>query len=233
MRLRLLGELNDFLPREQRGQSQAITLTRRAAVKDVLEAVGVPHTEIGVLRINALAAPMSSVLVPGSDAHVLAAPATTASRRADWPDAPPAFVADVHLGGLVRRLRLAGFDVAYANDRDDADLAAISDIEHRVLLTRDRGLLKRARVRHARFVRCDATQAQYDDIVAHFGLADRMQPFTRCSDCNTPLDTVAKTDIVHRLEPLTRAHYTHFARCPVCDKLFWGGSHVADVQRRL
>ena len=71
------------------------------------------------------------------------------------------------------------------------------------------------------------------DIVAHFSLTDRMQPFTRCSDCNTPLAAVAKADIVHRLEPLTKAHYQRFARCPACDKLFWGGSHVADMRARL
>ena len=233
MKLRLLGELNDFIARSQRGRTQTVALSRRAGVKDVIEARGVPHTEIGLVRIDGLAAPLASVLAPGSAAHIVAAPMTPAQRRADWPGAAPAFVADVHLGTLVRRLRLAGFDVAYANDCDDAGLAAISDETDRVLLTRDRGLLKRARVRHARFVRDDAPQAQYDDIVAHFSLTDRMQPFTRCSDCNTPLAAVAKADIVHRLEPLTKAHYHRFARCPACDKLFWGGSHVADMRGRL
>lgn len=232
MRIRFLGELADFLAPAQRGATIRHTLVRRANVKDIIEALGVPHTEIGAIRIDGRDDDGRAVLDAQSPARVVVAPngLGRGSRPRDAPPDPPRFVLDTHLGRLARYLRLLGFDSRYANDCDDATLAAIADDEARILLTRDRGLLKRARVVHGRFVRADDPQAQLDDIATHFGLAARMAPLTRCSDCNTRLAAVAKCDIVHRLEPLTRRYYERFALCPACDKLFWSGSHARDVR---
>ena len=82
-------------------------------------------------------------------------------------------------------------------------------------------------------MRADDPHAQLDDIAAHFELGPRMAPFTRCSDCNTPLEAVDKAEIVHRLAPLTRLYYTRFVRCPACDKLYWSGSHACEVRAWL
>ncbi len=232
MRIRFLGELNDFLVPDRRGRTQLQRLARRAGVKDIIEASGIPHTEIGAIRIDGRDDEGRTVLDQGSPVHMVVAPNATgrpSALRPCTPD-PPRFVLDTHLGRLARYLRLAGFDTCYSNDRDDAHLAEIADIENRILLTRDVGLLKRARVVHGRFVRADDPHAQLDDITVHFKLGSRMAPFTRCSDCNTLLVPVDKARIVHRLAPLTRRYYTRFARCPACDKLYWSGSHARDVR---
>lgn len=235
MRIRFLGELGDFLAPAQRGATRHEALARRANIKDIIEACGVPHTEIGAIRIDGCVDNGSTVLDIGSEAGVVVAPSRPGcrSRLREAPPDPPRFVLDTHLGRLARYLRLAGFDTRYSNDCDDATLAAIADEQRRILLTRDRGLLKRARVVHGRFVRADDPHVQLDDIAIHFLLGARMAPFSRCSDCNTPLAAVDKTDIVHRLAPLTRRYYERFALCPACDKLFWSGSHTRDVRAWL
>lgn len=235
MRIRIVGELADFLAPEARGGTTRHVLARRAGIKDIIEALGVPHTEIGAIRIDGRADDGRAVLDAQSPARVVVAPSAPgrgSPLRAAPPD-PPRFVLDTHLGRLARYLRLAGFDTRYANDRDDATLAVIAEHDTRILLTRDRGLLKRARVVHGRFVRAHDPYAQLDDIAAHFGLAARMAPLSRCSDCNTRLAAVAKRDVAYRLEPLTRRYYARFALCPACDKLFWSGSHARDVRARL
>ena len=232
MRIRFLGELNDFLAPARRGRTQIQRLERRAGIKDIIEACGIPHTEIGAIRIDGCDDAGRGVLDEDSTAHVVVAPdvpARPSALRPPVPD-PPRFVLDTHLGRLARYLRLAGFDTCYSNDCDDARLAEIAETQSRILLTRDRGLLKRARVVHARFIRVDDPHAQLDDIAAHFELGPRMAPFSRCSDCNTPLEAVDKAEIVHRLAPLTRRYYTCFARCPACDKLYWSGSHAREVR---
>lgn len=235
MRVRLIGELNDFLPVARRGRSLSVVLDRRASLKDILEAQGVPHTEIGGVLLDGSWVELHTVCEIASAARVIVVPegpGAVSDIRVPTP-MPLAFVADVHLGALTRRLRLAGFDVAYGNDWSTTRLIAEGAGSTRVLLTRDRRLLRRAVIVHARFVRADDVATQFDDIVAHYALAGQMQPFSRCSDCNTPLESVPKARIQHRLEPLTRAYFSRFARCPGCDKLYWGGSHVADVRRRL
>lgn len=236
MRIRLLGELRDFLAVVQRGYTLNYELTRRAAIKDIVEACGVPHTEIGGIRIDGRPATAAAVLDAGSRARVLVAPnpvgRAAPSLRPVLP-APPSFLLDTHLGRLARYLRLLGFDARYSNDCDDARLAEIAEADDRVLLTRDRGLLKRARVVHGRFVRDDDPQNQLDDVVAHFALAAHVAPFARCSDCNTRLAAVAKADIAHRLAPLTQRYYHRFGYCPNCDKLFWAGGHVQRLRERM
>ena len=70
------------------------------------------------------------------------------------------FVLDTHLGQLAVYLRMLGFDAVYSNDATDAVLAGISSAERRVLLTRDRGLLKRKIVEYGYCVRQTEPRAQ-------------------------------------------------------------------------
>lgn len=231
----LHGELQDLLPAARRGAPLAHVLKRRAALKDVLESLGVPHTEIGALERDGASCTLDTVIDAQSRAHIDVHPNARGhcSGLRPAPPQPPRFVLDTHLGRLARDLRLLGFDTVYANDCDDATLAAIADVEHRILLTRDVGLLKRARVTFARFVRDDDPDAQIVDIGRHFELAATMQPFTRCSHCNTPIETVTKAAITHRLAPLTRRYFDHFRHCPGCNRLYWRGSHFIWLEQRL
>ncbi|HEY6057287.1 MAG TPA: Mut7-C RNAse domain-containing protein [Candidatus Limnocylindrales bacterium] len=137
---------------------------------------------------------------------------------------------DGHLGRLARGLRMLGFDSWYRTDADDDELAAVAGRDDRIVLTRDRGLLRRASVRRGAFVRSDRPQEQLAEVVERFDLASRSTPFGRCIRCNGLLDPVDKADILDRLEPLTRAHYVEFRRCRACAAIYWPGSHHARMQ---
>jgi uncharacterized protein with PIN domain len=145
----------------------------------------------------------------------------------------PRFVLDAHLGTLARYLRLLGFDALYRNDYDDAELAAISANEHRILLTRDRGLLKRRIVTHGIFVRDDNPRAQIRDIVSRLDLGGLIRPLSRCTRCNGVLAPVEKAEIADRLEPKTRRYYDRFLRCAECGQIYWKGSHFARLEKTL
>jgi uncharacterized protein with PIN domain len=141
------------------------------------------------------------------------------------------FVLDIHLGKLARLLRLLGFDARYTNDADDAALAAISRDEHRILLTRDRGLLKRRAVSHGYLVRSDNPRTQVREVVGRFHVAGQARPFTRCLRCNGLLEDVPRAAVLDQLEPLTRQHYDEFQRCRECGHVYWRGSHHARLER--
>lgn len=229
------GELQDLLAPRRRGAPIVHALERRAAIKDVLESLGVPHTEIGRIAIDGHDRGLDAVLDAASDSHIQAWPNPRGHRSPlrGAPPEPPAFVLDTHLGRLARDLRALGFDSRYANDRDDATLAETAATEARILLTRDVGLLKRSQVVFARFVRHDDPDEQIVDIGRHFELGPQLRPFSRCSHCNTPIETVDKAAIDHRLEPLTRRYYSHFRHCPGCDRLYWRGSHYQRLWQRI
>ena len=229
--------LNDFLPPARRGAPFAHHFDGRVSIKDMIESLGVPHTEVEAIVVNGEPVGFDYRVRDGD--RIAAYPvfrsldvsSLPALRPPAWPrDGEPRFVLDAHLGTLAGLLRMLGFDTLYRNDYDDADLARISAEEGRILLTRDRGLLKRRQVVHGYHVWATNPEAQIAEVLRRFDLAGRVQPFSRCLRCNGPLTPVAKETVLDRLEPLTRRYYDEFAICSTCDQVYWRGSHFQRMQ---
>jgi uncharacterized protein len=141
------------------------------------------------------------------------------------------FVLDGHLGRLAGYLRLFGFDVLYRHDYADAELARTSHEEGRILLTRDRGLLKRREVSHGYCVRATDPRRQIVEVLRRFDLFRSVSPFSRCLRCNGVLQPVDREEVLERLPPKTRKYYDEFDLCPSCDRLYWKGSHYERLAR--
>jgi len=227
--VRVYAELNDFVAPECRGGVMRRPFRPHQTVKDVIEAAGVPHTEVDLVLVNGEPVGFSHRPVAGDRIAVYPVFETLdigpVNRLRPQPLRDVRFVVDVHLGRLARLLRLLGLDARWSNDLDDDMLAAIGEAEHRVVLTRDRGLLKRRRVTHGLFVRSERPVEQAVEVVRRLDLARRLAPFTRCLRCGDELVATTKADVLDRLEPLTRRHYEEFRRCPGCGQVYWRGSH--------
>lgn len=234
--IRAYGPLNDFLPAHRRQVAWTHVLDRRAAVKDVLESAGIPHPEIDLILVNGASAPFELVVEPGDRIAVFPRFRTLdveSTTRVRVP--PPAlvrFVADVHLGKLARRLRLVGLDTAYDAGSDDADLAARAGRDDRILLTRDRALLKRSIVAHGYFVRETSANRQLVEVLRRFGPLE-LHPFSRCLRCNGELREVSKSSVDAALLPRTRKYYDRFHRCAGCGRIYWQGSHWQRLARAV
>lgn len=232
---RFYEELNDFLPATQRKQDIPYPLERRASVKDIIESLGVPHTEIEIIIVNQTSVDFSYIVNDGD--HVSVYPVFESLdiqpllRLREAPLRDPRFVLDCHLGRLARYLRQFGFDTLYRNDYDDEELAQVSADEHRILLTRDRNLLKRRIITHGYFVRETDPRQQLDEVIARFQLQGLLRPFGRCTRCNGIVEAVDKQAIEHLLEEKTRLYYQHFWRCSNCGQLYWEGGHYRDMCR--
>ncbi|MGM0982277.1 MAG: Mut7-C RNAse domain-containing protein [Pseudomonadota bacterium] len=232
---RFHDRLNDFLPPGSRDGNIPRDVSRRAAIKDVIESLGVPHTEVDVILVDGASVDFDHILAGGE--HVEVYPWTTAPSVARHlrprPPSCPRFLLDAQLGRLARYLRMLGFDCHYHNDIGDAELAARAEEQGRILLTRDRNLLKRKRIRLAHYVRADAPWQQVEEVCREFDLAPAFAPFTRCTQCNGRLIRVDKADIIDRLEPLTRRYVEEFLQCEACGQLYWHGSHVSPMEARV
>jgi uncharacterized protein with PIN domain len=150
-----------------------------------------------------------------------------------WPQGAPGqrFVLDVHLGALARRMRLLGIDTGYRTHADDSELVALAVAEERVLLTRDRGLLRRRALPAGALVRNDRPDEQLVEVVGRF--APALAPFTRCPACNALLVPAALAEVADRLEAGTRRTYREFSRCPGCGRVYWRGAHAARLDALL
>jgi uncharacterized protein with PIN domain len=235
--VRVYGPLNDFLPAARRQVATAVTVADRPAVKDVVEGLGVPHPEIDLILINGDPAPFERAVRDGDRIAVFPR-FTSIDVGAVTLVRPPAleplrFVADVHLGTLARRLRLAGFDTAYSNDAGDDELAAIAQRDGRALLTRDRALLRRRIVAHGYVVRETNPPRQFAEVLRHFDAAGSARPFSRCVRCNGRLQEVPKASVARALLPRTREHHDRFWQCDRCGQLYWRGSHWEKLRRAV
>lgn len=235
---RFHAELNDFLPTEQAQQAIAYTFDRRPAIKDAIEAIGVPHTDVAVILVNGTAVDFSHGLEDGDDVavypHATHPKVDKAYIQPFLPDGCPAFILDVHLGKLARYLRTAGFDTLYSkDDMGDARIAEISDTETRIVLSRDIGLLKRSRIRYGYWLRNTQSRAQFRELVKHYKLKPWFKLFSRCSHCNGVVATVDKQDVNYRLPGGVARDpgLTKFVQCPDCGQLYWQGSHYTHMQQ--
>jgi uncharacterized protein with PIN domain len=217
--LRFAAELRMFLDRRHRSGLVETAYDGTSSLGHLVESLGVPLPEVGELLIGARTAAASERLPPGQPVTV-----RPVRRPQPVPGGQPRFCLDVHLGSLARRLRLLGLDTAYRNDADDDQLVALASAADRVLLTKDRGLLRRRAVRLGAYVRGDDPDAQLYDVIDRF--APPLDPWTRCLACNGPLAPVPKHDIEHLLQPGTRRSYDTFARCRSCGHLYWHGAHA-------
>jgi uncharacterized protein len=227
VRLRFYGQLNDFLPFHLRHCRVTHALRGPASVKDVIEALGVPHPEVDVIIVNGQPTDFTYRMRDGDDVSVYPAFHTVDTRgltRAgiDAPQ-PVRFVLDIHLRKLATLLRLAGYDALLL--RNDREVAEVSAAEGRVALTRDVGLLKRSIIQHGHWIRQTDPELQFVEVLERFDLADRMNPFVRCMECNTLLVPVDAAAIADRLPPGTRECFDQFHQCSGCDRVYWQGSH--------
>jgi len=211
-------DLNGFLAPARRRAPFRVLCAEQATTKHMIEALGVPHTEAGRILVNGAAAGLARLIAEGD--HIDVFPA-----QAQDPAAAPRFIADAHLGGLAHQLRMAGFDTLYDNGFDDGHIEAVGAAEDRIILTRDRDLLKRRAVRAGCYVCALQPAAQFRELVVRFGLARHARPFTLCLHCNAPLHPIAAEAVAGRVPPAVWAEQKEYATCARCGRIYWKGSH--------
>jgi uncharacterized protein len=227
-------EINFFLPEKHRDTPIEHPVNFRVSIKDLLESLGPPHTEMSLIVVNGVSVDFNHIVEPGShidvypDFDAIDLPHKVALRPSYT--GKPTFVLDTHLGKLANTLRLMGYDTLYRNDYPDDELAQVSDTEGRILLTRDIGLLKRGRVLYGYYVRATDPHQKLIEVTRRYNLLDDMRPFSRCITCNGLLQPVEKATIIDQLPEQSAQAFDEFAQCDSCSQVFWKGSHYDRMQ---
>ena len=227
--LRFYEELNDFLPEEKRKKRFSHHYIDRTSVKDLIESIGIPHTEVDLILVNSKSVNFKYLIDDGDDISVYPVfesfDISDVQHLRPKPLREPKFICDVHLGKLARYLRMIGFDVAYKNNFDDEDIVKISLKEKRAILTKDRGTLKRNEVTHGYFIRSTFIENQVKEVIKRFNLQKQIKEFTRCLVCNSELIKIAKEKIAGNLPPKVKQSREEYYECPGCGKHYWKGTH--------
>ena len=221
---RFHGNLAAFLPLERRAAAFAHTCARAATLKNAIEALGVPHTEAARLVVNGEPATLDRIVREGDAVEVFPWAVQAAALR---------FLADAHLGGLARFLRMLGYDTVHENALPDALIRQLAHEERRIVLTRDRELLKCREIAFGCYVHERKAEAQLREVAARFDLAAHARPFTLCLRCNLPLAPANDAEVRAYALPAVVARYRVFLRCAGCARVFWEGTHFARMRAVL
>lgn len=222
--------------------SVTLPVSGDATVAGLLADTGIPLSEVDLVLHNGEPAGFDNRIAAGDRLSVYPVFETfdigQTQRLRPRPLRTPAFVLDVHLGRLAAYLRMFGIDASYAQSLTDEQLVRISLEERRVLLSKDRGLLRDTRLERAYAVRAGKTREQLLEVMRRFDLAGSANPFTRCLHCNTLLVPIAKEEVLDRIPPRVRENCDQFTTCMECHRVFWKGTHyermtafIADVLR--
>ena len=227
------GNLRQLLAKGNAPEGR-LPVERRASIKDVLEAAGPPHTEVGRITCNGEETGFGHLVTSGERLDVYP---ITPPFQVDLPDRLRPrplrgfrFRVDENVGRLAGLLRLAGFDTRYEPGVTDERLVRCAREEGRIVLSRDRGVLKRSEVDFGRLIRSVGPEEQLRETTSFFGLPAKAAPFSRCMRCNGLLRDAAKSEIADRLQEKTRRYYETFRMCPDCGRVYWEGSHVQGLR---
>lgn len=234
---RFYEELNDYLRPGLRKRTLTRSIADTPSVKDAIEALGVPHTEIDLILVDGRSVRFDYKLRGGERVAVYPEferfDITPIHRLRSRPLRIPRFVADAHLGTLARYLRLLGFDTLYDTGLQDAELAGLTARERRILLTRDVGLLKRKAVERGHWLRATDPERQIEEVVDALQLTRALHPFTRCMTCNGRLAPVTRGRVAGLVPPRVYRRCRAFTRCRNCQRIYWRGTHYVRLQRMV
>lgn len=237
LHIRFYEELNDFLPEHKKKVSFAHIFQGNPSIKDVIESLGVPHTEIDIILINGKSVNFNHH--PNHGDKISVYPAFESFDISEILHLRPEplrvirFILDVHLGKLARYLRMLGFDTAYENDFDDEEIIERAVKERRVILTRDKGILRNGKVTHGLWLRSQDTNEQVREVIYRLDLYSQFKPFNRCMNCNGKIFKTEKQHVVDYLKPETRKFFHSFYQCEDCKKIFWKGSHYEKMLKMI
>lgn len=143
------------------------------------------------------------------------------------------FAVDCMLGKLAKWLKILGFDAIFFSKIEDEELMAIAQKEDRILLTRDTGIIERARRLSTLLIESENWREQVKQVLDHFGIWEDVEPNSRCIECNTPLKEISKERAKNLVTPFVYKTADAFALCPGCERVFWRGTHLKDMQIKI
>lgn len=238
LHLVLSQSLVSLLYRKYSGcRSITYPIRRKASIKDIIESMGIPHTEIGTIRcgqeeVNFGFIPETSMTITLFEIPPPFDVTCPTCLRPD-PLKEIRFIADLNVSKIATLLRMSGIDTQISADLSDNEIASIAHESKRIVLSKDLGLLKHRKITFGRYVRAIDPEDQLKEIINFFNLTPHLDPFSRCLRCNTLLTPVEKKDILSRLQPKTRLYFNRFKICTRCNRIYWKGSHHEGMVKKM
>jgi hypothetical protein len=144
------------------------------------------------------------------------------------------FFVDAMLGNIARKLRLLGYDSQYFSDICDNKLIDSARKEKRIIISKDEELIKKAQKLGMKSIYISHTKEieQFFEIISSINLK-RIQingNVARCPKCNSLTESVDKNSVKEKIPQGVFKSNDRFWRCNYCNKFYWEGTHIKNLQ---
>ncbi|MFH0988411.1 MAG: Mut7-C RNAse domain-containing protein [bacterium] len=233
--IRFYEELNDYLPEEKRKVCFTQSFATGVTLEDTINHFTIPVGEVDLILLNGKSAGLEKLLHDGDRVSIYPVfesfDISDVQTIRERPLRQSRFILDVHLGKLAFHLRMFGFDTMYRTDFQDHELVQGSIGEQRILLSKDRSLLKNKQLTHFYEVKDNNPRMQLIEVMQRFDLYNSIHPFTRCLLCNTILLPIEKESVLDKLPEKVKLCFNHFMFCRSCERVYWPGSHFEKMKK--
>lgn len=143
------------------------------------------------------------------------------------------FILTKELGRLARWLRILGYDTEYDIDGRMVSLIIRALRDERIIVTRNQRLSRHKGVRILH-IKEEKVRHQIRELFDKLKVSpDLTRIFCRCVICNTVLNPVDKDTIKYRIPEYVFQTKEDFVMCPVCERVYWSGTHWGKVKALL
>ena len=147
------------------------------------------------------------------------------------------FVVDINAGKLARWLRVIGYDTLLFTELDDSQMIRIALGQDRIILTKDRQVLKRRVITSGKvkaiLIRGENPKDQLQQVVKTLDLDYHFKPFTLCLECNNLLIQKNREEVKDSVPPYVYKTQEAFMECPSCHRVYWQGTHWQAMNQEL
>ena len=226
---RFYAELNDFLPNEKKQHLFEHLFAGPLKVQEAILSLQVPLSEVDLILVNGESEKFDYWL--NDEDYISVYPMfesldiSTLNSLRPQPLRVTQFILDAHLGKLAKYLRMAGFDTLYDGNYEDNEIIDISVKTGRIILTRDKAMLRSKRVNHGYYIRNIQPIKQFKEVITKFDLISQFKILSRCLLCNLLLVKESKENAKTILSSDIILRFDNFFRCPECNRIYWKGSH--------
>jgi uncharacterized protein with PIN domain len=144
------------------------------------------------------------------------------------------FIVDRMLGKLAKQLRMLGYDALYYRGEDVYPLIRLGREEGRVIVTRNTKLVSRRPEDIILSITEDEPLLQLKELIQKANIeVDERKVCSRCLLCNALLDPISQKEVEGKVPDFIFHQHIEFFQCPQCQRIYWPGSHLENMQRRI
>ncbi|HMA62895.1 MAG TPA: Mut7-C RNAse domain-containing protein [bacterium] len=144
------------------------------------------------------------------------------------------FIIDKMLGKSAKYLRMLGYDTIYPPPKVQQELINQAVQENRYIITRSSKLYQNDSQAKILLLSSNDFTTRFQKIAEELNIQiDDDKIFSRCLQCNFPLQNINKSKIKARLPQKVKSNFHHFTFCPNCDKIYWRGGHTERMLNKI